>query len=193
MKSGSQIKLLITDFDGTLVDTFMANFKAYEKALFHFGISIDEITYRQCFGLRFKDFMNRIGLNNELTMKEIKELKSKYYPLFFDELKVNASLLDFIKTFRYAGYKTAIASTASRENLMNVLSYIKAGDIFDYILSGEEVREGKPNPEVYLKILEYFNIKADCALVFEDSETGVEAAQKAGINYVIINSQFYGN
>lgn len=53
---GSEIKLLITDFDGTLVDTFQANFMAYKKAFNQVGLALSEIEYRQCFGFRFDKF-----------------------------------------------------------------------------------------------------------------------------------------
>ena len=50
---GSEIKLLIVDFDGTLVDTFRANFMAYQEAFNQVGLALKEVDYRHCFGFRF--------------------------------------------------------------------------------------------------------------------------------------------
>ena len=51
------IKAIITDFDGTLVDTFEANLRAYQQAFADQGLSLTSDTYRECFGYRFERFM----------------------------------------------------------------------------------------------------------------------------------------
>jgi HAD superfamily hydrolase (TIGR01509 family) len=59
---------------------------------------------------------------------------------------------------------------------------------FDIIITGENVNKGKPNPEVYLKALALLECEPDEVFVFEDSETGCEAAENAEINYIkVIN------
>lgn len=190
---GQNIKLLITDFDGTLIDTFQANFKAYQKAFNEVGLSLSECDYRKCFGYRFDAFMSEMRVIDIAVVQEIKDLKITYYPEFFALLRVNLPLLTLIKTFRLAGGKTAIASTAHRKNLINVLEYIKALDAFDLILAGEEIKNGKPSPEIYLNVLKHFDISVEQALVFEDSDIGIQSAKNAGINYITINSKYYAD
>ena len=187
----SQVKLLITDFDGTLVDTFEANFKAYQKAFSENGITLDEETYRKCFGFRFDDFMTHMGVTDDAVRQNIRKLKGDYYPQFFDCLRVNQPLLSMLKTFKASGGMTAVASTARKKNLMNALEYIRATDAFSLILAGEDVKHGKPNPEIYQTVLAHFQVTPDNALVFEDSEVGVGAANAAGIPYVVINDEFF--
>lgn len=189
----AKIKLLISDFDGTLVDTFEANLRAYQEAFRQCGLTLSAEKYHSCFGFRFDKFMDTLNIMDPEVRDKIKTLKATCYPHYFEYLRVNTPLLDFIRTFHRSGYKTAIASTARRKNLMNVLTYIHAVDAFDLILAGEEVKEGKPSPEIYQKALAYFDCEPTEALVFEDSEVGFQAAQNAGINYVTIKSSFYGN
>lgn len=191
--NGIEVKLLITDFDGTLVDTFQANFMAYQKAFREVGLILSEKDYRRCFGLRFDKFMEAMGIYDAAMAQNVKEMKSFYYPEFFSCLKVNEPLFQLFKSFKLGGGKTAIASTARRENLTNVLIYIGAIDVFDYILAGEDVKEGKPSPEIYNSVLRTFDIQASEALVFEDSKVGIQSAQAAGVNYIVINSSYYGN
>lgn len=105
----------------------------------------------------------------------------------------NHPLISFIRSFKESGGHTALASTARKSNLINALKYLQLEEAFDFILAGEDVSKGKPNPEIYQKILNHYQVPAHEALVFEDSNVGIEAAQQAGINYIIINSQFYGN
>lgn len=189
----NKIKLLISDFDGTLVDTFQANLAAYQEAFKECGNNLTDEQYRECFGYRFDKFMDYIGIYDIETRKRIKEIKGEVYPKHFNLLKVNNSLLEFIKSFKASGGKTVVASTARKKNLMNALNYIGAADCFDLILAGEDVINGKPNPEIYLNVLSFFNMKPEEALIFEDSEIGMEAAKRAGISFIEVNKNFYGD
>lgn len=187
------IKLLITDFDGTLVDTFFANYHVYREVFSQYGICLSETAYKECFGLRFEAFMQKMGVLDPVVRSEIKELKMQYYPRYFSELIPNTYLIEFLKASKRSGINIAIASTARKENLMNVLNHLGINDIFDFILSGSDVSKGKPSPDIYLKALSMAQVDASQALVFEDSQVGIEAAENAGINYIKINTQFYGN
>lgn len=187
------IKLLITDFDGTLVDTFEANYRAYKQAMDSVGLELSRERYRECFGFRFDRFMEALGITDESLKARIREAKAECYPYHFDYLVVNRTLLDFIRAFRRGGGHTAIASTARAKNLMNALRHIGADKDFDMILAGESVSKGKPDPEIYQTVLTKFNIAPNDALVFEDSEVGFKAAENAGIKYITINPTFFDN
>ena len=132
------IKLIISDFDGTLVDTFEANFRAYQQAFNEVNLSLSTEEYRRCFGFRFERFMSDMGITDEQTKKWIRENKKNYYPNYFNYLKINTSLVELISTFHANGGKTAIASTARRENLENALQHTKLHSIFDLILVKEK-------------------------------------------------------
>ena len=64
--------------------------------------------------------------------------------------------------------------------------------IFDYIISGESLKESKPNPEIYLKCLEHFNLSAKEAIVVEDSPYGIAAAKRAGLEVAAIKDYRFG-
>lgn len=187
----AQVKLLITDFDGTLVDTFEANFLAYKKAFADCGAVLTEAQYRDCFGFRFDDFMEHMGISDDDAKLQIRKLKGEYYPLFFDKLKVNKPLLHLLQTFKLSGGLTAVASTARKKNLTNALNFIGAKDSFSLVLAGEDVSQGKPNPEIYNKVLEKLGVLPGEALIFEDSPVGIGAAEAAGINYILINKSYF--
>ena len=78
------IKAIITDFDGTLVDTFEANLRAYQEAFYQVGITLTSEKYRECFGFRFDDFMSHMGINDNDTKNGIRLAKGDFYPLFFE-------------------------------------------------------------------------------------------------------------
>ncbi len=183
------ISAIITDFDGTLVDTFEANLRAYQKAFNDVGLNLTAEKYRQCFGYRFERFMIAVGITEERTCDYIREAKKKYYPQFFEYLKPNKVLIELIDSFHRMGGKTAIASTARRENLINVVNHLGIGGIFDLIYAGIDVRQGKPSPEIYTKAMEALNVVPNETLIFEDSEVGIEAAKASGANYMIITPE----
>ena len=178
-----RIKAIITDFDGTLVNTFDANFYAYQEAFKQYGYVLNIEQYNELYGLRYDDLCDRLNIKEE-HRKSIKELKKTLYPLFFNYLKLNDKLIQFIVYSKSQGIKTCIASTASRENLYNVLNYFDIKDLFDIIITGENVSKGKPNPEVYIKAMEMLECEPEEVLVFEDSIVGCEAAENAKLNYI---------
>ena len=179
-----RIKAIITDFDGTLVNTFNANFYAYHEAFKQYGYELTRDQYKECYGLRYDAFCDKMDIKQD-DRKPIKELKKKIYPDFFDYLTINQNLLTFIRASHILyGIKTCIASTATKENLYNVLKYFEIEDAFDIIITGENVSKGKPDPEVYLKALNLLECNTDEVIVFEDSEVGCEAAENAGLNYI---------
>lgn len=180
------IKLLITDFDGTLVNTFQANYHAYKEAFSLEGLSLTELQYRECYGLRFDGFMDAVGVEDIEMRKRIRNHKGDIYPSYFDKLHVNQPLLDFIRMFRKSGGKTAVASTARGKNLNNALNFIGATDDFDLILAGEDVNEGKPSPEIYNTVMSRMDVSPNETLIFEDSSVGLQAASASGAHFIQI-------
>ena len=185
--------LIITDFDGTLFDTFYANYKSYETAFELCGLLLDVDTYQKCFGLRFNEFMNFVGIDDVSIQKKIKASKAGEYAKNVDLIRPNHNLINFLKLAKENGVKIGIGSTASKANVQNVLKHFKLENLFDFIITGEDVTHGKPDPEVYMKALAtasfnpHHTIAPEAALVFEDSDTGVQAAINAGIDYIKIN------
>ena len=189
----AEIKAIISDFDGTLVDTYEANYRAYQQAFASIGYDLKRETYRACFGLRYDKLIERLGLEQKEGIRKVQELKAKYYPHYFEYLRVNKVLVEFIRSFHAGGGKTAIASTARRENLMAALKFIGAEGLFDIILAGDVVEHGKPNPEIYQKALDMLQVAAEETICFEDTEVGIEAAKAAGISVITIDGNYYGN
>lgn len=180
------IRAIVTDFDGTLVDTFEANFCAYQEAFQKEKINLTKAEYEACFGLRFERFMEAMNIDDIQMSNRIREYKKQFYPKYFSRLTVNKPLLILIKTFRGMGGLCAIASTARTENLMNVLKFLGLTDEFDCILSGADVKNGKPDPEIYLKAMIRLGVSPDETMIFEDSAVGVEAAEQSGAYFMRI-------
>ena len=181
------IKAIISDFDGTLVDTVEANYHAYQYVFKEVvNIELNKDFYVKNFGLRIDDICKQLNIEDQNIIKNIKNLKAQVYPNFFNYLKLNKDLLNTFNYFKNQGLTIALASTAASKNLNNVLNYFKISNTFDLIISGDDVKKGKPNPEVYNVALDKLGINNDEALVFEDSEAGIEAAKQANIKFIKI-------
>ena len=185
------IRAIVTDFDGTLVDTFEANYQAYKISFRNNSLAISKEQYRACFGLRFDAFMRQMGIEDENLKTSIRKDKARIYPQCFDSLIPNKTLISFIRKMKLSGVKTAIASTAQKENLMNVLNHLQLADLFDEIIAGIGVKRGKPDPEIYLKAMEVLEVSPEETLIFEDTEVGLLAAAASGANYMQITQYFF--
>jgi len=185
------IRAIITDFDGTLVDTFESNFQAYKLAFENNSLSISRNQYRACFGLRFDAFMKQMGIDDDDIKASIKKEKAQVYPQCFDSLVPNTTLIAFIRKMKSSGVKTAIASTAQKVNLMNVLNHLHLADLFDEIIAGTGVKKGKPDPEIYLKTMEVLGVPPEETLIFEDTGVGLQAAEASGASYMRITQHFF--
>lgn len=134
----SQIKLLVTDFDGTLVDTFEANFLAYQKAFSQFGLNLTEQQYQDCFGFRFDDFMEHMGISDTVIKQGIRKAKGDCYPLFFDKLKVNHALLSMLEILQASRGNDCCGIYGTKEKLEECLgAYRSLGSFYaDYSWRG---------------------------------------------------------
>jgi len=188
-----QIKLIISDFDGTLFDTFDANYLAYKYVLKDYCINLDYEIYKKLFGLRIGDLASELGISDLKIMQSIKEKKSRAYLNYFEYIKPNNALLYFLESFKSTGKPIVLASTARLENIRNILDHFDKSNLFDFIISEELVLKGKPDPECFNFAMAKFDVKPSETLIFEDSTIGIEAAQRSNANYIVVNKLFYGN
>lgn len=178
------IRLLLCDFDGTLVDTRMANALAYIETLREVGIEISVEEYLATyFGMRCNEFMCRMGITDPAERERLRLRKIALYPNYFDTLRLNEPLWAFAQSVRRQGGKVWIVSTGSRANIDNVMQHLGLKDGIDGILSGLEIERPKPAPDCFLEVLRREGCTKEEALIFEDSPVGLAAAEASGIPY----------
>lgn len=176
------IKLLIFDLDGTLIDSEESNYKAYKDALAEVAVELSKDFFiKNCFnGQHYKDFLPLLMPNfSEEEIEKVHDRKQEIYVSNMKNISVNPIIKDIIIEFKNKK-KLALATTAGAIAVQNVLKAIQLENAFDLILTGNDVKKKKPNPEVFIKCLEHFNIEPHQAVIFEDSDIGIEAANKTG-------------
>ena len=191
MKIPKDVKLIIFDMDGVLWISERAHASAYIDVFDSVGITSPD--YQTLAGREtsavIQAVLNDHGLNWDIS--EIKKLVDQKRYLAHDSLKKNPPLVDDCAETLIrlsANYQLALASSGSRRNVQLLLNTCNANSLFSTVLSGEDVEEAKPSPEIYLKVLQELNVKASEALVIEDALHGIHAANRAGIRVIAVTT-----
>ena len=180
-------KLAIFDLDGTLFNTKDVNYNAYQAAIKMTGIDAN-INYNDFCNLyngkNYKDFLPKIIPDIlEEQMKNIHNQKKEIYKKYLNKAIKNDMLFSIIKEIREEFYIT-IVTNASQKNVNNILENFSVKDLFDLLITQEDVKNPKPSAEGFIKAMNYFNISQENTIIFEDSEIGIQAAINSGANYV---------
>lgn len=176
-------KLALFDLDGTLFDTNEVNYRAYKEALETFGFEFEHaFWYSNCIGRHYKDFLADMDITDARILKEIHRLKKACYKKYLHYAKENQHLFELIDLIK-PRYYVALVTTASAQNVADILSTFDKTTVFDKIFTQEDVSKMKPAPECYLKAMDYFKVNPADTIIFEDSEAGLLAAERSGAFY----------
>lgn len=179
------IKAIIFDLDGVLVNTKKIHFFALNESLKKFKCkTISYEDHLKIFdGLPTMTKLNILNLKKKVPKKlnlAIQKTKQKITKkLLNSKLKKNEKIIFLFKKLKKK-YKIAIATNATKETLNICKKKLGIGKFLDFSISNEEVKNPKPNPEIYLKIFIKFGIYPGQALILEDSPYGREAAIASG-------------
>lgn len=186
------IKAVIFDVDGTLVDSMWIWKQVDVEFLGKRGISLPERLQIEIEGMSYSEtaiyFKSMFNLTESL--EEIKEewrLMAEDYYRSHIELKSGAK--DFLKLLYEKGLTLGIATSNSRELVDYMLENHDIGKYFSNIRTSCEVDKGKPHPDVYLKVSEDMGIEPCDCLVFEDTLSGVMAAKSAGMKVFAMSDE----
>lgn len=183
----AQLKLILLDFDGTLVDTRRANACAYIETLSEVGVALTEEEYlEKYYGVRCIEFMRMLGFEDKAKIAQLRQRKVELYPKYFDTVKLNTELWDWCCMMRKMDTKVWIVSTGHVDNIRNVMRYLSLESGIDGIITGDDVEHSKPAPDPFLEAMRREGVTPEETIIFEDSAVGVEAARRSGAPYVVI-------
>ena len=181
------LKAVIFDMDGVLVDSEPVHFAAdYKMLKSNFNIE-----------LRYEDYRQYIGSTIEKLWKFFRE-KYKLFDYEWNELmemaeKVLAEMTErdgypkiegvseLVKELKSKGYMLAVASSSPMMKIERNLKQLGIYELFDKRVSGMEIKNPKPSPDIFLKASELLSVKPSECIVIEDSENGVLSAKAAGM------------
>lgn len=177
-------KAVILDMDGVIVDSMPYHFIAWYEALRPMGIRLN------CF-----DVYSREGENWEKSLKDLlvrdkvkptpqtvrkiflrrQMIFKKYFRQF-----IFKGVKEFLGCLKQKGYRLGLVTGTPMNEIRHILPESLAR-LFDCIVSGDKVHQGKPNPEGYLKAREQLGLKAQECVVIENAPLGIKAAKRAGL------------
>lgn len=186
----SMIKLVIFDVDGTLVDSESIYVKAAIKNMEVNGYNIPMSVIMGIIG------QNRVAsrkliessqdesFDYDKYIKDYEKIRSEI--LENEPLKLKKGALNILNYCKEHDIKMAIATSTYREKQVKVLTNLGIIDYFDYMVFGDEIKNSKPAPDIYLKVYEHYNYDKDEMIIYEDSNNGILSGYNAGIKVVYI-------
>ena len=190
------IEAVIFDMDGVISDTEHLHTKANNAALEEIGITISKQERDRYVGIPTKHSFKKILREHNKTLDIAALMKinnEKLRKLIVEEMKPIDGAVDLINSARNAGYKTAVVSSTEIELIEFILERIGVKDRFDRIVSGSDLDNPKPAPDVFLIAAKELGIDPKECLVIEDSANGVSAAKTAGMKCIGFISPHSGN
>ncbi len=183
----NHLKLIIFDLDGVIFDSEPLHENAKRRILAEGGIS-ENIDLSWSVGQPNKILWNTIisKFHLEKPENELEELQYNYIleEVISKDIKLSEGLENQLQSLRESNIKLGLASSSDRHYVDSVLRYYKIAHYFDYIVAGDEVARKKPEPDIYLKILNLSDVAKHGAIAIEDSKAGSEAAVAAGLKCI---------
>ncbi len=186
----SMIKLVIFDVDGTLVDSETVYVKAALKNLEvnHYNIPMSAIMgiigQNRVAGRKLIESTQDDSFNYDKYIKDFEKIRNQI--LENEPYKLKKGALNILNYCKENNIKMAIATSTARDKQTKVLTELGIIDYFDYMVFGDEIKNSKPAPDIYLKVYEHYNIDKDEMIIYEDSKNGILSAHNAGIRVVYI-------
>ena len=186
----------IFDMDGTLVDNMGFHVTIWTEFLASLGAPVDRETfYRRTVGKVNAEILRDL-YRADLSDAEIEDLsrrKEQLYRQRFAPLiaqKAVPGLREFLQKAHQDGISMAVATSAGLENTRFILEGLSIATYFSALVTSEDVRRGKPDPEIFLIAAQKLGVPPEACLVFEDSPAGLEAAHRAGMRSVALSTTF---
>ena len=205
------LKAVIFDFDGVITDSEILHFRAFNQVLKQHGFELTKEEYYKTY-LGFSDAdcyaaliqEGRLKIEKEQIRNLIDKKKVIYKEIALKEGKLNEGVRDFLLMLDENSIPMAICSGSLMSEVEMILADTGLRNLFKEIVSGEQVKKGKPDPEGFLLTLEKLNnnkaisdqlensnhIEANDCVVIEDSQWGLQAAKAAGMHIVAVTTSY---
>lgn len=183
-------KLFIFDMDGTLFDTEPISAQIWKEVAKEKGYTIPEGVLQGVIGMSYAGgkevFLQEIGEDfpfESLCAEKIRRQNEWYNT---HSVPVKPGVKEILNYAKRRGIPCAVASSSPLIQIEILLNKTGLREYFSYLQSGETVKRGKPYPDIFLAVCRHFDVKPQDALVFEDSENGLKAAETGGIPVILV-------
>ena len=185
------IKLCIFDMDGLLIDSERCMWSvSMAIAAKKQGFTLTQEVHNTFRGMNFKSvgeiLRNEFGPNFDYDLF-LKDMHKNNQHIIEEGIPLRPGVQELLDYLRKNNIKTCIGTTTPRATADKILNTIGITNYFDGVVCGDEITNGKPDPEIYLTCLAKFNeVSKEEAIIFEDGQAGADAAIAAGIKLVLV-------
>jgi beta-phosphoglucomutase-like phosphatase (HAD superfamily) len=188
-----KIKAVIFDMDGVLIEAKDWHYEALNKALELFGMKISRYDHLVTYdGLPTKKKLEMLSMERGLSKglhEFINYMKQQYtMEIVYAKCKPVFSHQYALSRLKNDGYKLAVASNSVRNSIDVMMEKASLKEYLEFFLSNQDVKVGKPNPEIYKKAITKLGFLPEECLIVEDNENGVKAALGSGANLLRVGS-----
>jgi beta-phosphoglucomutase len=173
----------IFDMDGVLVDNARYHIRAWQQLGLELGKNLRDADIRAVFGQRNREML-AVLIGRTFSEEEIARHTSHkeeiYRGIIAPELVPMPGLMELLAELKMAGVKTAVATSGPKDNVKFVIERLNLAPFFNAIVTGVDVTNSKPAPDIFLLAARRLNLPAERCVVFEDSTAGIEASHRAG-------------
>jgi HAD superfamily hydrolase (TIGR01509 family) len=189
----ADVRAIVFDFDGLLMDTETTMVESWKAEWAHHGLELSLDDFWPGHGGDISDTRYAVlaaAVGAGFDRDESHARRTAHRDRLHAELDFRPGIRDWISTSRELGLQLAIASSSPREWVVGHLQRVDAVELFDHIVTGDEVATHKPDPAIYELALQRLGVPAHDALAVEDTAHGVAAAQAAGMVAVAIPNPY---
>ena len=187
------LQALIFDFDGLIVDTETSIYHAWREIYQDHGQELDLATYSDCVGSDHQQFdpMQHLDqlLGRRLDWNTLEPIKEARIRQLLEHQQVLPGVCELLSAAAEQDIACAVASSSSLGWVSGWLEKLELDHHFEIVRTRDHVERIKPHPDLFLAATEGLKIQPAHAIVFEDSEHGLRAAQAAGIHCVAVPNQ----
>ena len=191
MKLGKyEIELVIFDMDGVMFDTEKISYRSWEKLGKKYNYNIDDDIFKKTVGLNIKStrqvYKKHFGANFQFEKMRNEEVKMMKDCILSEGVPVKDGVYELLSCIKNRNLKIALATLALKERAELLLNLSDTKKYFDVITCGDDIINGKPDPEIFLKTAQKLSCEPENCVVMEDSENGIAAAYRAGMLPILI-------
>ncbi len=184
------IKGLVFDFDGLILDTETPEYNVLQEIFKSYGTTLPLSRWNAALGASLEAFdpmeYLEVKINQPLDRLALRKLWRFRSNILIQQQEPLPGVVKTIHRARELGLKLAIASSSPRDWVVSHLSHLTLLDLFENVLTAEDVLNIKPAPDLYLKSVQSLGLYPSEAMAFEDSPNGIKAATAAGLFCVAV-------
>lgn len=182
-------KAVLFDMDGLMLDTETISMQSMKKAAQRLGLDVKDQWLFDIIG------MNRKGaeayMSDKLGYALPDGLDAAYMEIYSDHLftkgiDLKPGLIELLDYLSANNIRRAVATSTRTEMAHKKLKSSGIFDYFEHIIGGDQVTNGKPAPDIYLKAAEHVGVEPEFCLALEDSDNGAKAAYAAQISVIVV-------